>query len=121
MITDAHSAASVELSGRVRRYAITMGFRMLCFVGLFFVEGWARWALLAAAVFLPYVAVLFANQADSTGRAGTVARGEPGDAPQLTTGPEDDTVAGEVVGEESRHWSSRIHEDDHRERRDRVA
>ena len=64
VITDARSGSSVEMDSRVRRYAITMAFRTACFVGLFFVHGWLRWALFGAAVFLPYVAVLFANQAN---------------------------------------------------------
>src|SRR4051794_9069410 len=69
VITDARGASSVELSGRVKRYTLAMAFRMACFLSMVFVDGWLRWTLLAFAVFLPYVAVVLANQADerSTG------------------------------------------------------
>ena len=90
------------MSNRVRRYTITMAFRMACFLGLFFVDGWARWALLAGAVFLPYVAVLFANQANQRGKAGTVTPGAPSNARQLTASADDSVVTGEVVDEPSR-------------------
>ena len=87
MITDAQGAASAEMSGRMRRYAITMAFRTACFLGMIFAHGWVRWVLLAAAVLLPYVAVVLANQADHRTRAGTVEPGAPADAPQIGTGP----------------------------------
>ena len=39
-----------------------MGFRTLCFVGAILVgPGWLRWVLVAAALLLPYVAVVMAN------------------------------------------------------------
>ena len=85
------------MSSRIRRYTIAMAFRMACFIGIFFVHGWLRWALLAAAVFLPYVAVLLANQANQKGTSTTVEQGAPADARALTVGPEDDVVTGEVL------------------------
>ena len=96
-ITDARSGASEELSRRQKRYAITMAFRTVCFVAMIFVPGALRWVLFACAVFLPYVAVLFANQADQR-KAGTpVGGGAPGDAPALTTGPEQhEIISGDV-------------------------
>ena len=86
------------MSSRIRRYTIAMAFRMACFVGIFFVHGWLRWAFLAAAVFLPYIAVLLANQANQKGMSTTVQPGAPVDAKQLTVGPEDEVVSGDVVG-----------------------
>ena len=65
MITDAQGATSAELSRRQKRYVITMLFRLACFVGIFFVPGVWRWVLGACAVFLPYIAVILANQADT--------------------------------------------------------
>jgi hypothetical protein len=98
VITDARSASSREMSGRVRRYTITMAFRMACFLSMIFVQGWLRWVLLACAVFLPYIAVVLANQSDQrTGPGGLVERGAPSDAPQLTTGEQPEVVVGEVV------------------------
>lgn len=105
-ITDARSGASEELSRRQKRYAITMAFRTACFVAMIFVPGVFRWILFACAVFLPYVAVLFANQADQR-KAGTpVGGGAPGGAPAITTGPEQHEIIGGDVdggtGEEGR-------------------
>lgn len=86
VITDARGAASAEMSGRMRRYAITMAFRTACFLGMIFAHGWVRWVLLAAAVLLPYVAVVLANQADHRTRVGTVEPGAPADALQISGG-----------------------------------
>jgi hypothetical protein len=99
LITDASSASSKEMSRRVRRYTITMAFRTACFVSMIFVQGWARWVLLALAVFLPYVAVVAANQADQRSSGRSMERGAPEDAPQLTAGEHVEVVAGDVVDE----------------------
>jgi hypothetical protein len=96
VITDARVASSEEMAGRVRRYAITMAFRTACFIGMIFVPGIWRWILFACAVFLPYVAVLFANQAHQRGMTNTVEPAPaPADAKQLTIGPED-VIHGDV-------------------------
>lgn len=96
VITDAREAASQEISSRMLRYGLAMGFRMACFLGMIFVDGWLRWVLLAFAVFLPYVAVLLANQVDQRTVASAVEAGAPEDALQLTTGSYD-TIDGEVI------------------------
>ena len=98
VITDARSSSSRELSGRVRRYTITMAFRMACFLCMLFVEGWPRWVLLACAVFLPYIAVVMANQADQRTRAGKVEPGGPVDAPQLPSAQQAEVISGSVEG-----------------------
>ncbi len=38
-----------------------MAIRTACFIGAIIADGWLRWALVAGAVFLPYVAVVMAN------------------------------------------------------------
>ena len=96
VITDARDAGSKELSSRMWRYGIAMAFRLACFVGIVFVDGWLRWMLLAFAVFLPYVAVLMANQADERTVHQDLEHGAPQDAPQLTTGT-GAPVSGEVI------------------------
>ena len=96
MITDARGAASDELAGRMRRYTITMAFRLACFISMIFVSGWVRWVLLGAAVLLPYIAVVLANQSDQRSKSGTVERGAPVDAPQITTGTAP-ALDGEVI------------------------
>ena len=105
VITDAHPGASEEQWRRQKRYMITMGFRTACFVCMLFVPGIWRWVLFAGAVLLPYVAVVFANQAITKGRAADrVEAGQPEDRPQLTVGkdvivPGEQDVEGESMGE----------------------
>ena len=97
-ITSARAGSSVDTSQRVRRYAVTMAFRFACFLlAVTVAHGWLQWALLAGAVFLPYMGVLLANQADEKGASRAVA--ESSDAPQLTAGPEPEYVEGVVLGD----------------------
>lgn len=66
-ITTAAASRREEHDGRVRGYLISMGLRLLCFVGAVAVgPGWLRWVLMAGAVFLPYVAVVMANAVRSS-------------------------------------------------------
>ena len=67
-VTSAQEALSDEQSRRIRRYLISMSIRTVCFILLFITTiGWVetpRWvqfALIAGAVFLPYLAVVAAN------------------------------------------------------------
>ncbi len=61
-ITSASRSHSEDLRARERRYVISMGIRTLCFLlALVFREHWVVWFFLAAAIFLPYVAVVVAN------------------------------------------------------------
>lgn len=62
-ITTAAESRDHEIRQRQRRYLLSMLVRTVCFVGAVAVgPGWLRWALVVGAVFLPYVAVVFANQ-----------------------------------------------------------
>jgi hypothetical protein len=76
-----------------------MGFRTACFVAMIFVEGPLRWVLFACAVILPYVAVIVANQANQRSTASRLGA-VPVDRPQLTTGPDDDDIAGAISDDE---------------------
>ena len=100
VVTDARDAASRELSSRMRRYTIAMAFRLACFLSMVFVDGWLRWTLLAFAVFLPYIAVVLANQVDQRTVENQVEHGAPEDAPALTTGADGILLAGEVISGE---------------------
>ena len=100
VITDARGASSVELDHRVKRYTLAMAFRMACFLSMFLVDGWLRWTLLAFAVFLPYVAVVLANQADQRTAPSKIEHGAPQDAPQLTVGEHVEVIEGDVVDDE---------------------
>ena len=101
-ITDARAGNSVDMTQRIRRYTITMAFRTVCFlVAVIFAHGWLQWTLFAGAVFLPYMAVLLANQSNTKGQKRVVRRGAPSDAKQLTVMPASDYVEGEVVVDEA--------------------
>ena len=60
-ITAAQRALSNEQTGRTRRYLVSRGIRTACVIAAIFVPGWPRWVLIAAAVALPYLAVVIAN------------------------------------------------------------
>lgn len=50
-------------AARFRRYLVTMGIRIGCFILAVVIQpfGWWTWVLLAGAIFLPYFAVVVAN------------------------------------------------------------
>lgn len=60
-ITDARTAHSDDIRHRQIRYLLSMLVRTACFVAAVLVDSWLRWVFLAAALFLPYVAVVMAN------------------------------------------------------------
>ncbi len=93
------------MSTRIRRYSITMAFRTACFISMIFIDGWARWVLLAGAVLLPYVAVVFANQSNRrSDREDDFERGEPTTLPQLTSG---EVISGDVLDEDDEPMGQR--------------
>lgn len=58
-----------EADHRVRRYALTMSIRIVCFALMVLVQpyGWYTWVFGISAAVLPYIAVVFANAgSDST-------------------------------------------------------
>lgn len=52
-----------EAGARSARYLTLMGIRILCFILMVVITpyGWYTWVLGAAAIFLPYIAVVLAN------------------------------------------------------------
>jgi hypothetical protein len=60
-ITSARRGVRDDVDSRTRRYLISMGVRTVCFLGAVVIGGWLRWALIAAALVLPYLSVVFAN------------------------------------------------------------
>jgi hypothetical protein len=71
-VTGARRGASDDLAQRQRRYLISMSIRTVCFVLAVVTHGPIRWILVAAAVVLPYIAVVMANAVGSgTGEAPT--------------------------------------------------
>jgi hypothetical protein len=115
VITDARKSTSTEMSTRIRRYTITMAFRTACFLAMIVVHGNLRWVLFGAAVLLPYVAVVLANQANQRSVARPGGSVEPTDAPQLTTG-EYEVISGDLADENRDEQDA-----DTQTRHDRVA
>ena len=86
-ITSASAPHTEEVDGRMRRYAISMGIRSVCFVLAVLAAAWLHWlavglVLMAAAIVLPYVAVVMANAGVRRKGAGPSPFG-PEDRPQI--------------------------------------
>jgi DUF3099 family protein len=65
-VTGVRRGTSDDLAQRQRRYLISMTIRTICFVLAVVTHGPVRWVLVAAAVVLPYIAVVMANAVGST-------------------------------------------------------
>lgn len=68
-VTSLPQNPQAEADHRVRRYALTMTIRIVCFGLMMFIQpyGWYTWVFALAAAVLPYIAVVFANAgSDST-------------------------------------------------------
>ncbi|WP_454855320.1 DUF3099 domain-containing protein [Promicromonospora soli] len=90
-ITSAPEPLAVDQARRTRSYLIQMSIRVVCIVGAVLVDGWVRWALVAAAVVLPYSAVLIANSGrDQVTHDTSPVTPQP--APELTELPAPDVV-----------------------------
>ena len=50
-----------ERKTRMLKYTVAMTVRVICLVLGMFLQGWLMWLCFAAAIFLPYVAVILAN------------------------------------------------------------
>lgn len=87
-ITAAPKPHSDDMEARVGRYLLSMLIRTLCFVMMFLIDGWLRWVFAVGAIFLPYVAVIFAN-AGGTRRPTAMPGVAPVGPRQLTTQPFD--------------------------------
>jgi len=79
-ITGTRRSAAEDQRARRNRYLWSMGVRTLCFVLAIVTTGPMRWVFIAAAILLPYVAVVFAN----AGRERSGAQPEtPGTPPMV--------------------------------------
>lgn len=85
-ITAANKPHSDDMEARMGRYLLSMLIRTLCFVMMFVIDGWLRWVFAVGAIFLPYVAVIFAN-AGGTRRPTAMPGVAPVGPRQLTTQP----------------------------------
>ncbi len=65
-ITTAAAGRNEDIRSRQRRYLFSMAIRTVCFVSAVIVgHGVVMWILIAAALVLPYIAVVMANAAAS--------------------------------------------------------
>ena len=88
-ITTARTSAADDMRTRQRRYALSMTIRMVCFFAAVAVgDNVFRWILVAAAVFLPFIAVIIANAGDQRDDGFRLPEG-PG-AHELTAGDRED-------------------------------
>ena len=108
VITTARMGNSVEMSSRIRRYTITMAFRTACFISMILVDGPFRWVLFGAAVLLPYIAVVVANQANQRGRSSQLSPVPPVDNLQITTGEQFEVISGSTTSETSERRDKRV-------------
>lgn len=60
-VTDLPASVADDRRSRFIKYCVAMGIRTLCVISLFFVQGWWIPVVLAAAIVLPYLAVVVAN------------------------------------------------------------
>ncbi|MGZ5398465.1 MAG: DUF3099 domain-containing protein [Nocardioides sp.] len=84
-ITTASASAHEDIAARQRRYVFSMALRTVCFVAAILTDGVLRWVLVAAALILPYVAVVMANAAATKSDGFRLTDGLP-DHPQLSEG-----------------------------------
>ncbi len=61
VITSARTSRSDDVHRRQSKYLMSMAVRTVCFVLAFVTTGPVRWVFIAAALVLPYIAVVVAN------------------------------------------------------------
>lgn len=60
-----------ERRSRLVKYTVAMSIRMVCIVLGVFTQGWMMWVFFALAIFLPYFAVVIANEQGASKRVNT--------------------------------------------------
>lgn len=89
-ITTAAPSRDAEIAARQRRYVVSMAIRTACFIAAIAVgPGVLRWVLVAAAVLLPYFAVVMANAVQTKDEGFDLPDGRY--VRELDGGPVDDT------------------------------
>ena len=83
-ITELPQSPDAERRTRMIRYTIAMSIRMVCFALAIVIQDWWRVIPLIAALVLPYIAVVIANNVSRTGsspvaRPGGLVRQDPPD------------------------------------------
>lgn len=99
LITSARYGSSLSTDQRTKRYLITMGFRVVCFLAAVFAPVPWNVVLFVAAALLPGFAVLLGNARDNRPEAVASAEDLPQGLPAITPG---ETVEGDVEREDDR-------------------
>ncbi|GIL34504.1 DUF3099 domain-containing protein [Phycicoccus sp. DTK01] len=60
-VTTAADSREADQRHRMKQYLVTMTIRTICFVLTIVIDDWYRWIFAAAAVFLPFIAVVAVN------------------------------------------------------------
>lgn len=60
-VTSVGQSPDDERRDRMRKYLISQSVRVACIILAVFVQGWMMWVFFAGAIFLPYFAVVLAN------------------------------------------------------------
>ncbi|MFQ4148867.1 DUF3099 domain-containing protein [Arthrobacter sp. LAPM80] len=118
-ITNAAAPHSEEMRGRMIKYALAMGIRMVCLVLIFVLDGWFKLIPVVGAVVLPWVAVMIANGGADLAHQDTVELLD--DAPLYAVtgdGPKTfdaeptsaDILAGEIVPDQEEPTEEERHE-----------
>lgn len=69
--TTLEASPDEERRSRLVKYSVAMSVRMVCIVLGVVTQGWLMWVFFALAIFLPYFAVIIANEQGSTKRVNT--------------------------------------------------
>jgi xanthine/uracil permease len=82
-ITTLPQSPDEERRGRMIRYLVANGVRVVCIIAAVFLQGWLQLAAIVAAAILPYIAVVTANVVThrpeaTVMRPGSVAQREVG-------------------------------------------
>jgi hypothetical protein len=99
-VTSLPQSPKDEADHRVRRYALTMTIRIVCFALMMFVQpyGWYTWVFALAAAVLPYIAVVFANAGSDSTETTSESPVQQLEAPAATpTLPVDETPAPGII------------------------
>lgn len=73
-ITALAEAPEHDRRRRMIRYTVAMIVRVICIVLAMVLQGWLMWVFFAAAIFLPYFAVVIANNAGNPQSDGKLAK-----------------------------------------------
>lgn len=77
-VTSIPDSPEVERIRRMKKYALAMTIRTICVALLVVLEGWLMWVAAAAAIFLPYIAVVLANAKDESPKESEITPITPG-------------------------------------------